>query len=70
MMRHTALPRSPGVHRRSVLALLPALLLAACGGGQSPADQRNRHGGPNGNYTFPATDYFQQAPGKPGACWK
>lgn len=52
------------LHRRWVLGLLPALLLAACGAGPGSDDPRNRHGGPNGDYTFPATDYVQQAPGK------
>jgi peptide/nickel transport system substrate-binding protein len=59
-------PQNPGMRRRQVLALACALGLAACSGGQTSADQRNRHGGPNGNYTFPATDYYEQARGRPG----
>jgi peptide/nickel transport system substrate-binding protein len=54
------------IDRRSMLALTSAWLLTACGGGQGSDDPRNRHGGPNGNFTFPATNYYQQRPGKPG----
>lgn len=52
-------------------ALLAAALLTACGqAGAGRDDPRNRHGGPNGNYTYPASDYREQpgdkAAAKPG----
>lgn len=47
--------------------LAAAALLAGCGQTQAGADDpRNRHGGVRGDYSYPATDYAQQAPGKPG----
>jgi peptide/nickel transport system substrate-binding protein len=53
---------------RSLLGLVvTAVLLAACGqSGPGADDPRNRRGGLHGDYSYPATDYAQQAPGKPG----
>lgn len=47
------------------LFTLAFLALAACSsaGGNDP---RARKGGPNGDFTYPVTDYSQQAEGKPG----
>ncbi|MBB3692175.1 ABC transporter substrate-binding protein [Sphingomonas sp. BK580] len=51
--------------RRLALAA-SAGLLAACTAGGGDADPRARRGGPNGDFTYPATDYAEQRPGKPG----
>lgn len=57
----------PFLHKRVAAALAAVLTLAGCGGqGGASADPRNRVGGPNGDYSYPATDYREQAPGKPG----
>jgi peptide/nickel transport system substrate-binding protein len=48
-------------------ALATAALLGGCGkSGAGADDPRNRHGGARGDYSYPATDYAEQAPGKPG----
>src|SRR4051812_25299500 len=67
-MAPAQIPTGYASWRQAAAALLSAVfLLASCHSGTpSSADLRNRHGGPNGNYTFPATDYFQQAVGKRG----
>ena len=50
------------------LPLFAALLLAACGrSGAGADDPRNRHGGPNGDYSYPATDYREQPADKTAA---
>lgn len=50
----------------SRLCLLVLLALAGCSPAGAGDDPRARRGGLNGDFTYPATDYVQQAEGKPG----
>ncbi len=45
---------------------LPLCTLGACSSGGGSDDPRARKGGPNGDFTYPVTDYAQQREGKPG----
>lgn len=57
----------PFLRKRVAAALAVLLTLAGCGGqGVASTDPRNRIGGPNGDYSYPATDYREQARGKSG----